>query len=63
VVPDAWRMAVDELGEDHLLMATDYPHFDSEYAHIVAKLKANKPLTPSQNEKALGENAQALPKI
>jgi predicted TIM-barrel fold metal-dependent hydrolase len=56
-------MAVDELGEDRILMATDYPHFDSKYAHTVAKLKANNLLTPSQNEKALGENARALLKI
>jgi hypothetical protein len=47
-VPDALRMAVDELGEDHLLMATDYPHFDSEYAHTVAKTKANNLSFPSR---------------
>ena len=63
MVPDALRMAVDELGEDHLLMATDYPHFDSEYAHTMAKIKANNLMTPTQKEKMLGENAQALLKI
>jgi hypothetical protein len=56
-------MALDELGEDHLFMATDYLHFDSEYSHTLAKLKANNLLTPSQNEKALGENGRALLKI
>jgi predicted TIM-barrel fold metal-dependent hydrolase len=56
-------MAVDELGEDHLLMATDYPHFDPEYAHTLAKLEASDLLPPSQHEKALGENARALLKI
>jgi predicted TIM-barrel fold metal-dependent hydrolase len=63
VVPDALRTAVDELGEDHLLMATDYPHFDSEYAHTVAKIKVNNLLTPVQKEKILGENTRALLKI
>jgi predicted TIM-barrel fold metal-dependent hydrolase len=47
VVPDALRLAVDELGEDHLLMAMDSPHFDSEYAHTVAKTKANNLSFPS----------------
>jgi predicted TIM-barrel fold metal-dependent hydrolase len=58
VVPDALRMAVDELGEDHLLMGTDYPHFDSEYTHTVAKIKANNLLTPIQKEKILGRTRE-----
>ena len=63
MVPGALRMAVDELWEYHLLMPMDYPHFDSECAHTVAKLKANKLLTPIQKEKILGENARAMLKI
>jgi predicted TIM-barrel fold metal-dependent hydrolase len=59
-VPGALRMALEELGEDHLLMATDYPHFDSEYPHTVSKLRANALLTPIQKEKILGENARQL---
>ena len=53
-------MALEELGEDHLLMATDYPHFDSEYPHTVAKLQENPVLTLLQKEKILGENARQL---
>jgi len=62
-VQGALRMALEELGEDHILMATDYPHFDSEYPHTVSKLKANNLLTPIQKEKILGENARELLKI
>ena len=59
-VPAGLRMALDEMGDDHLLMATDYPHFDSEYPHTVSKLKENNILNPIQKEKILGENARAL---
>jgi uncharacterized protein len=62
-VPGALRMALEELGEDHLLMATDYPHFDSEYPHTVPKLQENHLLTPIQKAKILGENARQLLKI
>jgi predicted TIM-barrel fold metal-dependent hydrolase len=56
-------MALQELGEDHILMATDYPHFDSEYPHTVSKLRENNVLTRIQKEKILGENARKLLKI
>jgi predicted TIM-barrel fold metal-dependent hydrolase len=53
-------MALEELGDDHLLMATDYPHFDSEYPYTVSKISENSALTHLQKEKILGENARAL---
>jgi predicted TIM-barrel fold metal-dependent hydrolase len=62
-VPGALGMALQEPGEDHILMATDYPHFDSEYPHTVSKLRENNVLTKIQKEKILGENARQLLKI
>lgn len=59
-VPGALKMALDEFGEDHLLMATDYPHFDSAYPHTVSRLQENPVLSGIQKEKILGENARAL---
>jgi uncharacterized protein len=52
--------SIDELGVDHIMMATDYPHFDSEYPDTVSKIKARSDLTPKQKEMILGENAAAL---
>ena len=62
-VPAALRMALEELGEDHLLMATDYPHFDSEYPHTVSRIKENSVLSAIQKEKILGENARELLRV
>jgi predicted TIM-barrel fold metal-dependent hydrolase len=61
--PLALRMALEEMGEDHIFMATDYPHFDSEYPHTVDKIRQNSVLTPIQKEKILGENARELLKV
>ena len=54
---------IEHLGEDHILMATDYPHFDSEYPHTVSKIKERNDLTKIQKEKILGENARQMLKI
>jgi hypothetical protein len=51
---------IGELGEDHILMASDYPHFDSEYPHTVSTIRARKDLSERQKDKILGENAARL---
>jgi predicted TIM-barrel fold metal-dependent hydrolase len=51
---------IAELGEDHILMATDYPHFDSEYPHTVAGIMERTDITKRQKEKIVGENAASL---
>lgn len=49
-----------ELGEDHIFMASDYPHFDSEFPHTVSAIRERSDLTTRQKEKILGENAAQL---
>jgi uncharacterized protein len=56
----ALTQSIEELGADHILMATDYPHFDSEYPDTVSKIQARSDLTPKQKEMVLGKNAEAL---
>jgi predicted TIM-barrel fold metal-dependent hydrolase len=51
---------IAELGEDHILMATDYPHFDSEYPHTVSGIRERRDITAKQKDKILGENAARL---
>jgi predicted TIM-barrel fold metal-dependent hydrolase len=58
--PLALQGALEEVGAEHILMATDYPHFDSEYPDTVTKIKANNIISPIQKEMILGENARQL---
>jgi len=53
-------VAVQELGEERICMATDYPHFDSEFPHTVSSLRARTDLTDRQKDLILGENAARL---
>jgi predicted TIM-barrel fold metal-dependent hydrolase len=55
--------SLEQLGAEHILMATDYPHFDSEYPHTVSKIKERNDLTPQQKDMILGENAVELLKL
>ena len=58
--PGALAMALDEFGVEHIMMATDMPHFDSEFPHTVSKIQNRKDLTPTQKELILGGNAERL---
>ena len=45
------------IGEDHILYASDYPHWDSEWPHTVDELLTRKDLEPRVKAKILGQNA------
>ena len=51
---------IRDLGEDRIFLATDYPHFDSEYPHTVSGIEKRTDITDSQKAKILGENAGQL---
>src|SRR5438093_1338085 len=46
---------IGELGEDHILMASDYPHFDSEYPHTVSTIRSRKNLLQKMNSPYVDE--------
>ena len=45
------------VGEENLLYASDYPHWDSEWPHTVDELITRQDLTESFKAKVLGQNA------
>ena len=45
------------IGEDHILYASDYPHWDSEWPHTVDTLMKRDDLNPRVKAKILGGNA------
>ena len=51
---------VEEMGEDVIIYASDYIHFDSTFPGTVAAIKDRKGLSASAKRKILGENAKRL---
>ena len=50
----------EEFPESHVLMATDYPHYDTEFPHTVDTIRKRSDLTGRQKDMILGENAAEL---
>jgi len=58
--PSVLALSLDEVGAEHILMATDMPHFDSEFPHTVSTIQNRNDLTTQQKELILGGNAQRI---
>jgi uncharacterized protein len=51
-------LALEEFSEDRVMMATDYPHFDSEFPGTLHELRARTDITAKQKDKIVSGNAQ-----
>lgn len=60
--PDEWVIprVIDLIGEDRLVFATDYPHFDSRFPDSAEAIATTEFLTDRVKRKILGENARRL---
>ena len=56
MLPETLRV----LGEDVVMFASDFPHWDAEFPENIRRLLAREDLTPAQREKVAGLNAQRL---
>jgi uncharacterized protein len=50
--------AIEQFSEDRVMMATDYPHFDSEYPGTLHELLARTDITQKQKDKITSANAR-----
>jgi len=51
------KYAIDGFSEDRILLASDYPHFDSEYPGTVKELHERTDISEKQKEKIVCHNA------
>ncbi|MFQ5539683.1 MAG: amidohydrolase family protein [Candidatus Binatia bacterium] len=52
--------AMGRVGEDNVLFASDYPHWDGMFPHVVSTLRGRKDISDGIKGKILGENAKRL---
>ncbi|MBI2370038.1 MAG: amidohydrolase family protein [Deltaproteobacteria bacterium] len=52
--------AIDRLGEDVVVFASDYPHWDGMFPYVVSTIRERKDLSDSIKRKILGGNAVRL---
>jgi predicted TIM-barrel fold metal-dependent hydrolase len=48
------------MGEDRLIYASDYPHWDAKFPDTVTMITSRTSLTDAQKAKVLGANARQL---
>jgi predicted TIM-barrel fold metal-dependent hydrolase len=52
--------AIEQIGEDRLMMASDYPHWDAGFPFMIKEFKERGDLTARQKDLVMGENVRAL---
>ncbi len=56
-------LALAEVGEAHVVVATDYPHFDSTFPNTVSGIRQRVDLSPRQKKRILEDNALELIRV
>lgn len=51
---------MDRIGDDKLIFASDYPHWDGMFPHVVSTIRGRDDLSAAAKQKFLGENALQL---
>lgn len=48
----------ERIGDDKIIFASDYPHWDGIFPHVVSTIRGRKDISESTKAKVLGENAK-----
>jgi predicted TIM-barrel fold metal-dependent hydrolase len=49
---------IERIGADKIVFASDYPHWDGIFPHVVSTIRGRKDISESAKAKVLGENAK-----
>ena len=49
---------IERIGDDKILFASDYPHWDGIFPHVVSTIRGRKDLSDRAKSRILGENAK-----
>ena len=52
--------AIDRVGENQIVFASDYPHWDGMFPHVVSTIRGRKDISEDFKRKILGQNAIRL---
>ena len=52
--------AIDRVGENQIVFASDYPHWDGMFPHVVSTIRGRKDISEDIKRKLLGQNAIRL---
>jgi uncharacterized protein len=51
---------IDRIGDDKVIFASDYPHWDGMFPYVVSTIRERKDISEESKRKFLGENAKQL---
>ena len=49
---------IERIGADKILFASDYPHWDGMFPHVVSTIRGRKDISEEAKKNILGENAK-----
>ena len=49
---------IDRIGDDKIVFASDYPHWDGMFPHVTSTIRARKDISDRAKARVLGENAK-----
>ena len=51
------------IGDNQIVYASDFPHWDGSYPHSIGELRGREDLSAAQKAKVLADNARRLYKL